>query len=90
MDAIDVPSGRMVCIKRVRVDRAEHTILKTDSEDPRNHCVPLLESFQDGSEKFLVMPYLHPIDKPPFETLGDVVDFVSQLLEVRCTRSLIL
>ncbi|KAI0341121.1 kinase-like protein [Trametopsis cervina] len=84
MDAIDVPSGRMVCIKRVRVDRAEHTILELfhkHSEDPRNHCVPLLESFQDGSEVFLVMPYLHPIDNPPFETLGDVIDFVSQLLE---------
>ncbi|KAI0345533.1 kinase-like protein [Trametopsis cervina] len=87
MDATEVASGRTVCIKLVRSDRQEHNILalfKKHAEDSRNHCVPLLETFGDPDNPddiYMVMPYLRPIDKPPFETLGDVIDFVSQMLE---------
>ncbi len=30
------------------------------------------------------MPFLRPSDNPPFETVGEVADFVDQVLEVRC------
>lgn len=31
----------------------------------------------------MVMPYLRPCNNPEFATLGDVVDFIDQTIEVR-------
>jgi hypothetical protein len=38
------------------------------------------QEFED--EAYIVMPLLRAVDDPPFETVNDVVDLVSQLLEV--------
>jgi hypothetical protein len=38
------------------------------------------QEFED--EAYIVMPLLRTVDNPPFETVYDVVDLVSQLLEV--------
>lgn len=55
------------------------------TRDKRNHCVPVIEHFQDDEDadiSYIVMPFLRPIDEPPFETVDNVIDFVDQILEV--------
>ena len=83
-------------IKRVPTDSAELQIaLRLSSEslrrDPNNHCVPIIDHFEDEADRtmtFMVMPFLLPIDEPPFETVEDVVDFADQMLTVRFRGSL--
>ncbi|KAG6834336.1 hypothetical protein H0H93_010364 [Arthromyces matolae] len=55
------------------------------SINPRNRCVPILEVIppMEGSEiSFLVMPLLFDIDRAPFETIGEAVEYFRQLFEV--------
>lgn len=55
------------------------------ASDPQNHCVPILEILQvpDQDDRIiLVMPMLRRFDNPRFDTFGEVVDFVGQVLEV--------
>lgn len=83
--------GQLVYIKRVSTGSEEislATMLSSPAltKDPRNHCVPILDVFMDSADpeiSYMVMPLLREVDLPPFEAVGDVVDFVSQLLEVR-------
>ncbi|KAG6833511.1 hypothetical protein H0H93_013221, partial [Arthromyces matolae] len=52
--------------------------------DSRNHCVPILDVIQpkNGSNfAFIVMPLLFPSDLAPFETIGEVVEYMRQILE---------
>lgn len=61
--------------------------------DPTNHCVPLfdvLDDPNDSSKAMMVMKYLRPFDKPEFRTIGEVVEFISQTLEVRGIYKLML
>lgn len=54
-------------------------------EDPRNHCVPLLETLVDDCDEehcFIVMPLLRSFGSPDFESVDEVIDFVHQALEV--------
>ena len=58
--------------------------------DTRNHCVPILDHFEDELESgmsFMVMPFLLSIYHPPFEIVDNVLDFVDQMLEVMSTNS---
>jgi hypothetical protein len=53
--------------------------------NPKNHCVPILDvlllpGVQD--QVFLVMPLLYENELPPFETIGEVIDFFRQIFEV--------
>jgi hypothetical protein len=53
--------------------------------DATNHCVPILDSFRDPvlqDVEYIVMPVLRAFDNPEFCSVGEVVDFVTQLLEV--------
>lgn len=53
--------------------------------DPRNHCVPVIETFPDDSLEdvsYLVMPFLRSMDDPSFELVGDILDFADQVIEV--------
>ncbi len=54
-------------------------------QDPRNHCIPILDSFEiDGDEGlYIVMPLLRDFDDPPFYSVKEVIEFVHQTLEVR-------
>lgn len=83
-----------MCIKRIRTDADDGNEIKIATllsspalaNDPRNHCVPVLDVLKDDIDpniSYVVMPFLQKVDDPPFETLGDIVDFVNQLLEVR-------
>jgi hypothetical protein len=80
-------NGKLVYIQRVATDSKELTIAKMMSEKdiPSNHCVPVLDCFvddEDSSISYIVMPLLLPYNQLPFETVGEIVDFVDQLLEV--------
>lgn len=92
--------GQLVCVKGINTTLGNTQevqvalMFSRDSlrDDPRNHCVPILDVFQDAQNpaiSYIVMPYLRPIEDPPFETVSDVLDFVSQMLEVGCMISLI-
>lgn len=51
----------------------------------RDHCVPILGAFRDPvcpDVSYIVMPLLRAFDDPEFGAVGEVVDFVTQLLEV--------
>jgi len=53
--------------------------------DPTNHCVPFLDAFLDPvvcDTSYIVMPLLRPFDDPAFEAIGEVIEFVTQVLEV--------
>lgn len=76
-------------MKRVKTGNEEQNIAAYFSEAPRrddtrNHCVPVLDSFQDDEDSaisYIVMPFLRPIDDPEFYFVNDVVECVDQLLE---------
>lgn len=56
-------------------------------EDSRNHVVPFYATFSDYESpdiQFMVMPVLRRFDDPEFMLGCEVIDFVSQVLEVRC------
>ena len=53
--------------------------------DPRNHCVPVMKVFKDHNDaglSYIVMPFLRPVDSPPFEYVKDIIEFTDQILEV--------
>lgn len=90
IDATRIPDGCLVCIKRVRTGSEEARLVSKLSQpelrgDSRNHCVPVLDQFEDPDDpsiSYVIMPFLRPFDDPPFETVLDLMDFVTQLLEV--------
>lgn len=56
-------------------------------EDPRNHCVPVIEVIDDPGDEsvsYMVMPLLRNADDPPFQYVKEIIDFVDQILEVGC------
>jgi hypothetical protein len=55
-------------------------------DDPTNHSVPILDTFEDSDNKsisYIVMPFLRLTDNPHFEVVVEVLDFTDQILEVR-------
>lgn len=96
IDAVQVSTGRHVVLKRIskRAHPDEIRILKyfSDTElskDSRNHCPPLIATLAHPSDKDIdiyVMPLLRQYDDPPFDTVGEAVDFLRQVLEVHPFR----
>jgi hypothetical protein len=94
MDAIRISDGKPVFLKRV--NKSEHPFeidiglfffSKPFASDPRNHCVPFLEVIplpEDDNMAIIVMPFLRNFDSPDFDTVGEVVEFVRQMVEVSC------
>ena len=92
MDATRSSDGRVVSIKRVK--KSDHPIEEQiirffseapDSLDPRNHSVPVydvLPSPMDQDVVLLVMPYLVPVGRYKFATVGEAVELFRQLFEV--------
>ncbi|KAJ3831380.1 kinase-like domain-containing protein [Lentinula raphanica] len=94
LDAIRVSDGQPVMLRladppslsdELKIGRL---VSSMDSQsDPRNHCVPIYETFEipkasaSGRKVIVVMPYLAPWDKAEFRTVGEVVDFCSQVFE---------
>ncbi|KZT21725.1 hypothetical protein NEOLEDRAFT_1164431 [Neolentinus lepideus HHB14362 ss-1] len=52
--------------------------------DSQNHCVPVYEVLDvpdDGETLIIVMPFLRLWDDPPFDTLGEIISFIQQIIE---------
>ncbi|KAI0669469.1 kinase-like domain-containing protein [Trametes maxima] len=86
MDAIRQTDGSCVALKVVKKNSQEVHIAQflSSLEHPTNHCVPIsdvLDDPLDASMSLLVTQYLRPWNDPEFLVLGDVVDFVVQMLE---------
>lgn len=79
---------RPVAMKSIPSDSTEYYIVRRFNElldKPANRCVPILRELNDPANSgrtILVMPYLRPFDNPGLKTVGDVIDFVEQMLEV--------
>jgi len=62
----------------------EYLTSRRMSEDSRNHVVPVYDAFSDKQDprvQFLVMPVLRKFDDPAFLFVGEVMDFVTQVVE---------
>ncbi|KZV68698.1 hypothetical protein PENSPDRAFT_753941 [Peniophora sp. CONT] len=90
IDAIRVADGKMVYIKRIEAGNFREASLATAlyadplRQDPMNHTVPIYEVFSDPEApdvSYMVMPFLRYPDDPPFESVGEVMEFVDQVLE---------
>ncbi|OCH90192.1 hypothetical protein OBBRIDRAFT_826066 [Obba rivulosa] len=91
LDATRVSDGALVLLKKTLVSDHPHeieigTFFSSEplASDPRNHCVPLYEALDvpdDPNMKVLVMPMLRALDNPPFETVGEAVEFFRQIFE---------
>jgi hypothetical protein len=92
MDAIRISDGTRVVIKNMSTTQhpAEipihrHLTSSPLDSEPQNHCTPLYEVIQDprlSTRSFMVMPLLLPCDQVPFDTVGEVLDFIRQIFEV--------
>lgn len=55
------------------------------AQDSRNHCVPILDVLQDpvdSKKSIIVMPLLKTFYRPRFQTVGEVIAFFQQAIEV--------
>ncbi|KAJ6505829.1 hypothetical protein C8R47DRAFT_1174556 [Mycena vitilis] len=94
MDAVRASDGVAVALKRVPNATAseEERIMRRLTSDPLashpdNPCPPLYEVLEVRDEddvNIFVLPYLRQFDLPPFETIGEVMDFCRQALRGLC------
>lgn len=87
VDATRIADGKLVYIKQVVTGDEESrlTLMLNSHEDPANHTVTILDTFVDTTDEtisYLVMPFLRLFDEPPFESIGEILDFADQVLEV--------
>ncbi|KAJ3556604.1 hypothetical protein NM688_g1936 [Phlebia brevispora] len=88
MDATRTEDKTMVGLKKVTPTNSLHEIefchiLTLLPPEERNHCVPILEILRvpDGSADILVMPFLRDFSDPPFQSVGEVLEFCRQLFD---------
>ena len=93
MDATRLRDRKQVMLKKVLPEEGPHelSIIRYFSsnelrDDPRNHCVPLLDLIDTVDTKLdrrlMVMPLLRPFNHPRFQTFGEFVAFFMQICEV--------
>ncbi|KAF9258834.1 hypothetical protein L218DRAFT_1080200 [Marasmius fiardii PR-910] len=94
LDARRISDGEVIMLKKVKVRDASRTqpeltmgpMFRTEpyTSDPRNHCIPIYEilTLPDVNNiVLLAMPRLERWDDPPFETIGEAVEFCRQIFE---------
>ncbi|KAI9067211.1 hypothetical protein FKP32DRAFT_1564216 [Trametes sanguinea] len=87
LDAKRLEDDSVVSIKIVSKRDQELQVaqfLSTFKDADKNHCVAVLDVLSDplDSERALmVMPYLRPFNDPELVTVGEVIDFVGQMLQ---------
>ncbi|KAJ3478322.1 hypothetical protein NLI96_g9841 [Meripilus lineatus] len=91
LDARKIATGQFVMLKKIlktkhrhEVDIHEYLTTGDLASHPHNHCAPLydvLESPYDENVVILVLPLYRMFDDPPFQTVGEVVDFCRQIFE---------
>jgi len=87
VDATRISDGKLVYIKKVATNDQESrlALMLSSYQDSTNHSVPILDIFtdtQDDSISYIVMPFLRPVDEPPFYAVEEILDFADQILEV--------
>ena len=100
LDAIRLSDGMFVTMKSIsandhpfEAEIGEYLSSPSLASDPTNHCVPIYEVLRVPDVKdrvILVMPLLRPFEEPPFETIGEAIDFFQQVLEVNTTTTSLL
>ncbi|KAJ2936004.1 hypothetical protein H1R20_g1089, partial [Candolleomyces eurysporus] len=88
--AVRVETGEVVVLKHVdhskfprEIEVMKYLSSEPLSEDSRNHCVRPIDILQhpnDDDTCILVIPLLRLFDDPPFETMGEALDFILQFL----------
>ncbi|KAI0669460.1 kinase-like domain-containing protein [Trametes maxima] len=86
LDAIRISDGTRIAIKSVsnETDEVRISQLVSSIGGGDNHCVSIIEVILDPLDRtrsLLVMPYLRPYNNPELQSVGDVVSFVSQMLQ---------
>ncbi len=89
MDAKRISDEKPVVLKWILVSQHPHEeeVVKylSSVSDAKNHSNALIEVLTlpgDEEVKILVMPLLRRFDDPPFDTIGEVVEFLRQIFEV--------
>lgn len=87
MDATRASNNELVAIKSFLKQGQEMHIAQFFSSirDPQNHCVRVHEILSDPYDPqlaLMVMPYLRPCNDPDFATIGDIIEFVDQTIDV--------
>ncbi|KAJ7590147.1 hypothetical protein C8J56DRAFT_936959 [Mycena floridula] len=89
-DALVLSDRRKVVLKQVtKGDPTQELSIATMvsrpplSEDPRNHCIPVLDVLEtpDKLHDIMVMPLLRLHDDPLFCTVGEVIGCIGEILE---------
>jgi hypothetical protein len=93
IDAVRLSDGTTVGLKKVSKSRHPFEVEICDffssdpiSKDPKNRCIPLLQTLDvpdDADLVIIVMPLLREYDDPRFDTYGEAIDCIKQLFEVR-------
>lgn len=88
IDAARVEDGERVAIKVTQNDKQELQITHflSSIRESQNHCIPIFQVLPDpldSNSSLMVMPYLRPCNDPEFWTIGEVIDFIDQTVEVR-------
>ncbi|KAI9067215.1 hypothetical protein FKP32DRAFT_291079 [Trametes sanguinea] len=87
IDATRSKDNYLVSIKTVSNRNQEIDIarfLSSFKKVDQNHCVEVLDVLidpLDSERSLMIMPFLRPYNNPELMTVGDVVDFVEQMLE---------
>ncbi len=91
MDAIRISDNTPVMLKLVsrrihahEVEIGQYFSSGALSTHPRNHCIPIYDVLPvaDSDQDVIVMPVLRPFNQPKFESVGEVIAFIQQILEV--------
>ena len=89
MDATRLSDGAQVVLRKADTNKAEYLMLKKlnspELQCSENHTVPLLGVLPlpgSGATVLLVMPKLMQFTHPNFETRGEIVEAICQIIEV--------
>ncbi|KAJ6502288.1 hypothetical protein C8R45DRAFT_1190870 [Mycena sanguinolenta] len=89
MDATRISDGAAVALKRARMNTQEEPMMRLLNSEPLashpdNPCVPLYDVLkpipEDEEHEIFVIPFLRAIESPPFETVGEVMEFCRQAI----------
>ncbi|KAI5116529.1 hypothetical protein M0805_005515 [Coniferiporia weirii] len=89
VDARQRDDGKVIAIKRIEHGSSEGDIGRmlspsNESREATNHCVPILNYFQDPLNPevdYIIMPLLRKFDNPEFYAVNEVVELVRQVIE---------